>query len=498
MFGRSAFIAVFLGACTLPGTSGAESANVGPVTLGARFEYMLRLGESADPYPWNAATHAASDRSRFMLDARALDTRYGSFYAKGAAEWTMVGEEDTRKRLRLEQGDYLWRQSLDRWDYSIRLFANERRFFVYDWTAPLVDDDRAGETGENRGMRADVSLANALRLTGVFSLLGGEWDESRRASYVKALYTHRIAALSASYVTEDPGSSGLQHRAAVKAELSSAYRSIFAVVSYRQAGLDDKGWFFPKGSFDWGAYDATHFAAVLPPSGAASAEVRVSSLPVARSGDVDLVWRYDAVREEFVDEIGAAGPSGIGQELGAYFAAKDVSVSGRAVYRTRVRSALENEEGDWFDAGVQAGLENGTEFFLRGGVGKVRDESAENERTNRVHGALRYRIKRFHTGAHIEWSDIGTDLSARRYAWEGKLAFNRAWGFHWRMLLARDYALSQSAFFRLEYRPSDRIFAYVGYGRPILGDDPFVLEDRDIGLMRGIESEYTFVVRGDF
>jgi hypothetical protein len=498
MAGRLVFVAVLVGACAAPGPSGAQSAKVGPVVLGARFEYMMRVAEEADPYAWNAATHSASDRSRFMIDGKALDTPYGSFYAKAAAMWTMVGEEDVRKRLRFEQGDYLWSQDLGRWGYSLRLFANERRFFVHDWTAPLVDDDRAGETGENRGVRADISVDDALHLTGVFSMLGEDRHESRRLSYLKALFTHRVASFSASYLTEDPGTSGLRARAAVKAELSSAYKNVFAAVSYRQTGLDDRSWFFPRGSFDWGEYDATHFATVLPPSGAASAEVRVSSLPVTARGDVDLVWRYDAVGEEFVDDLGASATSGVGQELGAYFTAKEVDLNGRVVYRTRVRSTLENEEGRWLDAGIQAGLQNGTECFLRGGAGEVREGSAPDERTNLVHAAVRHRIKRFHTGAHAAWSDMGTDYSARRYAWEGKVALNPAWAFHWRLLLARDYAVSQTACFRIEYRPTDHIFAYIGYGRPGLGDDPFVLEDHDIGLMRGMSSEYTFVVRGDF
>jgi len=38
----------------------------------------------------------------------------------------------------------------------------------------------------------------------------------------------------------------------------------------------------------------------------------------------------------------------------------------------------------------------------------------------------------------------------------------------------------------------------VGYGEPEIGDDPFVLEDRDIGLMRGGASRYTISLRGDF
>ncbi|MBP2681775.1 MAG: hypothetical protein H6Q78_1638, partial [Candidatus Krumholzibacteriota bacterium] len=476
----------------------AESAKVGPAVLGARFEYMLRLDEQPNPYSWNAATRSTSDRSRLMLDLKALDTRYGSVYIKGAAFWGMFGENDIQKRFLFEQGDYLWRQEPGGWSYSIRLFANERRFFAYDWMTPLIDDDRAGETGDNRGVRADATIDERFRVTGLLSLLGKDVGESKQISYVRALYSHRIASFSASYLIEDPGSSGIQNRAAVKTELVSAYKKAFAAVSYRQSGFDDKGLFFPSGSFDWGAYDGTNFSAVLPGAGAASAEVRVRSIPLSARGEMDLVWRYDAVGEAFADELGSTVPSGVGQSVGAYFLAKDVSVNARMLYRSRVRSALENEEGDWLDAGVWAALENGSEGFLRGGVGKIDDESVFDTKRNFVHGAVRHRTRRIDAGAHVMWSDAGTAYSAMGYAWEGKLALNAEWGFHWRLLLSRDYAVGQTALFRLEYRPNNRIFAYVGYGRPYLGDDPFVLEDRDLGLLREGFSEYTIAVRGDF
>jgi hypothetical protein len=476
----------------------AETAKLGPAVLGARFEYMLRLDEQPDPFPWNASTHSASDRTRLMLDLKVLGTPYGELYMKGAAQWRMAGPNDTQKRFRFEQGDYLWHQRLNSWGYSIRLFANERRFFTHDWTMPLLDDDRAGGTGDNRGVRADAEIDNKIRLTGLFSLLGDDASTSRKASYVRALFSQRIASLSVSYLLDDPGSSGPRNRAAFKTELASAYRNVFGVLSYQQTGFDGKGWFFPKGSFDWGGYDGTNFGAVLPRGGAASAEVRVSSLPVTKRGEMELVWRYDAVGEDVVDDLGTTAPSGVGQTVGAYFLAKDVSANASVLYRNRVRSGLENEKADWLDVGAWAALANGTEGFLRGGIARIEDVSVFDTKTNFVHGAVRYRTHRLLAGAHAMWMDTGSGESATRYAWEGKLVLNPDWGFDWRLLLSHDYAVGQTAMFRLEYRPNNRIFAYVGYGQPYLGDDPFVLEDRQIGLLREGISEYTFVVRGDF
>ena len=476
----------------------AEAANVAPLVLGGRFEYLLLLDEQANPYPWNAATHSATDRSRLMLDLDISGTRYGSLYAKGAAAWTMVGEDDTQKRLLFEQGDYLWRQDLKTWMYSIRFFASERRFFAFDWTAPLLDDDRAGEAGENRGVRVDGAVGEKLRVTGLYSGLGEDADESRTVSYLKAFFSHRIASLSASYLLDDPRTYDTRSHAIVKAELTSAYRRAFAVLSYEQSGFEDSGWFFPGGSFDWGGYDGTNFSAVLPRGGATFAEVRVSSLALKDQGDVDLVWRYDAVGEEFVNDLGSAGSSGVGQTAGAYFVAKDVSVNAKVLYHSSARSALENEERKWFDAGVWAALKNGTDFLLRGAVGKIDDGSASPTRKNFVHGALQHETNRMRMGVHAMWNDLDTGYFGEKFAWDGKLAITPEWGFHWRFLMSRDYAVGRTAFFRLEFRPSNRLFACVGYGPSYLGDDPFLLEDREIGLLREGASGYTISMRGDF
>ncbi len=476
----------------------AEPAKVWPPVLGGRFEYLLRLDEQANPYPWNAATHSATDRSRLMVDLALAGTRYGSLYVKGAAVWTMVGEDDVQKRLLFEQGDYLWRQDLKTWAYSVRLFASERRFFTFDWAAPLLDDDCVDEAGENRGVRADGSIGEKLRVTGLYSGLGSDADELRNVSYLKGAFSHRIASFSASYLLDDPGKYGEGHHAVVKAELTSAYKRAFAVLSYEQSGYQASGWFFPGGSFDWGSYDGTNFSSVLPRGGAAFAEVRVSQLAVSHRGDVDLVWRYDAVGDEFVNDLGSRGSSGVGQTAGAYFDARDVSVNAKLLYHASARSRLENEERKWLDAGVWAALRNGMDCFVRAGAGEIDDGSASRAKDNFIHGALEYETNKMRTGVHAMWSDFDTDYSGEKFAWDGKLAITPDWGFHWRFLVGRDYAVGQTAFFRLEFRPSNRLYASVGYGPSYLGDDPFLLEDREIGLLRDGPSRYTISMRGDF
>jgi len=497
-WGLFAWSAFSWGVLSCGAAKAAEEARFGPIELGGRFEYEFLLDERSDPYPWNTSTHSASDRSRVMLDLKVPSMSYGSLYLKGAASWTVVGEEDIKKRFLFEQGDYLFARGREGRDWSVRAFANERRFFVSDWTTPLVDDDHTNPGGENRGLRVDAAVRKTVLVTGLYSILGDDIDDSRSVSYLKTLVSHRIASLSASYLLEEPGASGLRNHAVVKAELAGAYKRVFAVAAYEQSGFDDSKLFFPGAAFDWKAYDGTNFSAVLPPGGAALAEVRLASLPATKRGELDFVWRYDAVREEFVGDLGGIGSSRVGQTLGAYFTASDVSLNARALYRTADRSVVESEERDWFDAGVWAALKNGMECFLRGGAGEIDDGPAMITRKNFVHAALRHRTKRVTAGVHAMGYDIDTEYSGMRYAWEGNVALNSVWGLHWRFILAHDYAASQAAFVRLDFRPNDRIYAAAAYGEPGIGDDPFVVEDRQIGLMRGGSSRYTISVRGDF
>jgi hypothetical protein len=475
-----------------------EDAWFGPLGLGARFEYMMVLDEQSNPYPWNAATHSASDLSRFMVDLDIPSESYGSLYLKGAATWALVDADDVQKRLRFEQGDYLWRRMSDRDDLSLRVFANERRYFVHDWVSPLLDDDRAGGTPDNRGVRVDASMGGKFEVTGLYSLFGTDFDRSKSASYLKVRYSHRVASLSASYLVQDPGASGPSNRALFKTELASAYGRLFGVLSYEQTGLDDSHVFFPGGSFDWGEYDGTNFSAILPRGGAAIAELRLASMSTAERGDVDLVWRYEAVGEDFTNDLGQAGPSGTGQTFGAYFLGRSASVNAKALYHSRTRSVLESEETGRFDAALWAAFKNGMDGFLRGGAGEVDDGSEFAPKKNFVHGAIGRKSTRVSTAFHAMTYDIDTEYSGTRFAWDGKVVLNPSWGLHWRFLAGEDIAVGQSAFFRLEYRPSDRIYATVTYGRSYLGDDPFVLEDSQLGLMREESSQYAISLRGDF
>jgi hypothetical protein len=495
----AAVLAACLFAPAVPAASAAgEEARFGPIDLGGRFEYEMRYDDTRDPYAWNASTHSVTNRSRLMLDLDLPTARYGSLYLKGAASWEAVGADDVRKRFLFEQGDYFFARTTEALGLGVRVFANERRFSVYDWTTPLVSDDSRAANGENGGARIDADIRGRIGITALYSVLAGDFDDAPRIAYAKARYDAGRAVFSASYLSEDRGVYGAQNHAVFKAELAGAYRRLFAAVSYAQSGYDDSHVFFPGGSFDWGAYDGTNFSSILPPGGAALAEIRLASLRATKRGSIDLVWKYDALREEFSSDAGGAGAPGVGQTAGAYFTARNVSLNASALFHTRTRSSVEHEETDWFDAGVWAALKNGMECFARGGAGDIDGGPVPLVRESFVHAGLRHRAKRATAGVYAMVYDVGAETAGERYAWDGKLMLNPSWGLHWRFLFAKDLAASRSALVRIEYRPNDRVYATLGYGEPDIGDDPFALEDRDLGLMRGGASRYTISLRGDF
>jgi hypothetical protein len=456
----------------------------------------VSIDEESSPFPWNSATHSVTDGTRIMLDLKALETRYGDFYIKGAALWAPSDETDTQKRLRLEQADYRWADAFRRLEYSVRLFANERRFFTNDRIVPLLDDDRVAG-GENRGVRADATIGRGLGLSALFSLLDDDVDDARRISYLRAIYSHRLAALSVSYLFDDANSDAVSNHAVFKTELSTAYRWLYAALAYEQSGFESSNFFFPSGTTEWGKF-GDGVTRALPENGALAAEARMRPVSLWDAGSLRLVWRYETVREAFANDLSLLDATGTGNMGAAFFKAKAYDLGARLVYRSSSRSVVEHETSELVEAGVWGTFKNGMQFLLRGNVGETNDDTSFDMRENFLHAAVYYRFKKLYSGAHIMWKDIDTAFSERRFAWDGKLAINPDWGFYWRFMLTRDFAVGQTAFVRLDYRPADRIYATFDVGRDYIGDEPFLLEDPELDLSTAASTVYRVSIRGDF
>lgn len=465
-----------------------------PVSVGGRFEYFMHMDRGASPFPWNASSRSAQDRTRLMLDLTASDTTYGSLYVKAAALRDGATDNDADARVRFEQGDFHWSRDRGPARYSLRLFANERRFFVNDMIGPLLDDDLT--VRDNRGVRLDVK--GAVAVSALYARVGNDFGDARSVAYLRGGYTALAAALSASYLVDDPGTFGGRNHAVFKTELSTAYKRAYAIVSYKQSGFDDAAVFFPRGDFHFDRFDGGNFSSILPEGGALTAEARIKSRPLRGLATVRLVYRYSAAGKDFVNDFGPSAGARVEHTAAAYVRARDVSLDGRLRFRSSTRWRFENEERQTWDAAVWGMLRGGVEFFLRGGVGRVDDRFGFDSERNFVHFALHHRMKKMEGGAHIMWKDLDTIFSERRFAWDGKLALSPDWGLHWRFAAGRGTSVSKAVFSRLEYRPNNRIYAALGYGGDFLGDAPYLLEDRDLDASGPRPAVYTISVRGDF
>ncbi len=468
-----------------------------PVEIGGRFLYDVRVSRQGVRFPWNYTSSAVSDRTRLMLDLRMGNADFGELYLKGAAlQRTDLGPRGER-RFDFEQGDYFWQDKGERTRIGVRLFANERRFFTHALIAPIVEDDRVKGSGKNRGARVDGDFFKRLSITGLYSTLGDDFDDGSRIAYLRTAFAHDHFAISTAYLHEDRPVSGLPDLAVFKTELTGYYKRASLLLSYEQSGFG-RGFFFPKDRFHFDRFVGDNFSTVLPNAGAFFAEARLVALPVRKLGIVNLIHRYFAVREAFNSGLVGNESGSVGYTTGAYFTADSISVNGRMVYTKRVRSAFETESEEKVEASIWAALENGSEVFIRGGIGRTSDAFPFEIEENFIHTALKYRLKKLQSGVHFMLKDIDTIFSEQRVAWESRVAFRGNIAISWRTIFTKNFTTNDAVHARLEYRPSSHLFFAVSYGRAFIGDDPFLLEDPDISIIGTDTPIYGFCVRGDF
>ena len=86
----------------------------------------------------------------------------------------------------------------------------------------------------------------------------------------------------------------------------------------------------------------------------------------------------------------------------------------------------------------------------------------------------------------------------RRFAAEARFNWTTELSFYGRLIIVDVETSPDAGICRRELRPADHVFATFAYGRDFIGDDPFLLEDLDIGRTGDTEPIYTIMVRGDF
>ncbi len=489
--------ALSLGAILLAVVAGSSYAikweAIEPVVIGGRFQYVTSRADESVPFPWNTTTQSSQDLTRLMLDLNA-DSRYGDLYLKGSAVWNRTRPSQIQKRFLFDQGDYLWAQTLENVDYSLRLFANERRFITYDMIAPLLLDDLVASGQDNLGVRVDTRIRRDVGITALYSSLGDRRERLRDIGYVKADYIGRPAIASLSYLLDHPGGVVKENRATFKLETAASYKQAYAILSYQQTGVSERDVFLPDGGSN---STGGGLRSSLPKGAALFAEVRLTSVRVPKAGRLKFVYDYASIGDEFFNDLGLARGAQETNRLAGFFEASTVDLNARLVYARGERFYFEDKRIDRWDAAVWGRFANGMDFRVRGHVTDTRTPEFEDE-GNFINVGVEKQVNKVRSGINVMWKDIDTIFSDTRFAWDGKLALSPNWGLYWRFILSESFDVGQTLFTRLAYRPNDRIFVIFAYGRKVIGDGPFILEDQDVELSRFDTAQYTILLRGDF
>jgi hypothetical protein len=494
--------ALAVAALALAAASGAAAAFELPpdslLRVGGRFEYRFETSGQSLPFPWNYASRGVDDRSRLMLDLFTGHRRYGSLYLKGDARWNQPWEGQSI-RFEFDQGDYYWSYARPRRDFGVRLFANERRYFTHELSSPLLVDEVVAATEDHYGVRHD-GTAGDVGWTALAAVLGDEWDEADKLYFLRAGWFGSYVQASASYLHSTPAADTLRNHAVVKGEVSAGYRHFGAVIAYEQSGFDDGAFFLPSGDdggIGPGPYDDNAALSGLD-AGAVFAELRVRRLPIRNTGLWSLVYRQRSAGDAYVDPP-ALQPGGQDSRLAAlYYAAVQKAIDARLVYTSWKRTRFDDKELDRIDGMVRVQLANGAETYLRGAYEKWDDELGETAKGGFVHAAFRRNGRKITTGLHLMALDqSGTPLD-ERLGLEATLNFTAAVSLYGRLIASDQVASRDAVFIRLDLRPTDWVFAAVGYGRDYIGDQPYMLEDPDIGRRGETESVWFIRLRGDF
>ena len=119
-------------------------------------------------------------------------------------------------------------------------------------------------------------------------------------------------------------------------------------------------------------------------------------------------------------------------------------------------------------------------------------------RENFVHGAVKRHGSKIYSSVHAMFRDLSDGPSDLRFGVEARFNLTAIFSLYGRVIASERVTAGDAVYWRFEVWPTDYIFATFGYGRRYIGDDPFLLEDPDVGRRTTAESVYFVTVRGDF
>jgi hypothetical protein len=272
------------------------------------------------------------------------------------------------------------------------------------------------------------------------------------------------------------------------------------VLSYEQSGFDDAAFFIPSGDGAGagpGPYADNGRLSGLD-AGAVYAELRLRRLPIRNTGLWSAVYRQRSAGDDYVDPL-SLQPGGLESRLaGLYYAAMKKAIDARVEYQHWKRSRFDDRRRERIDGMVRAQLANGAETYVRAGFGRTSDELWDDRRGGFVHAAVRRNGRTVTSGVHLLVADRDNAPSEERFGVEARLNFTATVSLYGRLITSDRVRGSDDVFIRLDLRPADWVFAAIGYGRYYIGDQPYMLEDPDIGRGGQAESVWFVRLRGDF
>ncbi|MCK4774728.1 MAG: hypothetical protein KAT30_08075, partial [Candidatus Krumholzibacteria bacterium] len=458
---------------------------------------MFVSGESAG-FPWDYGSGSIDDRTRLMLDLFAGRKKYGELYLKAAALWSAPRTDNNEIEVEFEQGDYLWSNNSPRLDFDLRLYANERRYFTGDLSGSILDDDLVSLHQNHYGLRHDGTAGDFL-WSAQGAVLGDTWDQSRKLYHLRAGWLGSVVQLSASYLNSAPAVDSLDNHAVIKGELSAVYKRAGLVAAYALSGFDDSAIFLPSANGDGsvGAWpDNEH--GLAPQAGAVFLEARLSKIPLGKSGLWSFVGRYDAAGDEFLNDLGTLRRGETIGKAAVYYAASKVCVNGALVYTYYRRTRFDDKKRNQLEARVQGLLANGGQFVLRSAWAETDDELGIKTQNEFIHAALKRHGKKIYSALHLMTVDFSGSGPPRddRLGVETRFNFTASVALYGRLIMSQRVTSRDAVYWRFELRPTENVFVSFGYGRSWVGDDPFLLEDTDIGQRNGVEPVYFVTVRG--
>jgi hypothetical protein len=287
----------------------------------------------------------------------------------------------------------------------------------------------------------------------------------------------------------------------VKGELSAVYKRVGLIAAYSLSGFDNSVLFFPSGDGDGsaGAWP-DHTSGLVRQSGAVYLEARLSKIPLGNTGLWSFVGRYDAEGDEYINDLGTLRRGETVGRAAVYYAASKVCINGSLVYDYYRRTRFDNKKRNQVEASAQGLLTNGGQFIVRGAWAETDDELGIRTQNEFVHAALKRHGKKVYSALHLMSLDFAGSETPRddRLGLEARFNFSARVALYGRLVLSQRVTSRDAAYWRIEMWPTENVFASFGYGRSWIGDDPFLLEDTDIGQRNGIEPVYFVTVRGDF